>query len=145
MFKDERLVALEEMTAALGHAVEQYQHLADLTESPELAKLFSRLAATRRGLAAELEHHMRERGELPKDPDADLETVEKIWDWLRAQVLDEQSAMVLHKAADLEKNLSETAANAEPFSHPPVIRRLLERLQAHTRQALAEIDKHLPA
>ncbi|WP_162913280.1 PA2169 family four-helix-bundle protein [Rhodospirillaceae bacterium SYSU D60014] len=97
MLRDERQIALNDVIVACKDAADGYDDAADASGEPELAALFRTYGRRRREVAAELETHIRDLGDLPRNPDADAETIERLFTQLKAILSADERATLLEE------------------------------------------------
>ncbi len=138
MLRDERQAALDEVIVACKALADHYEEAARLAEGRGLAGLFTELAERRGRQAGELEAHLRRLGELPREPDADRETLETLLSRARSALAEDRARELLEEREAGERELLARidGALAEGFS--AATRRALEGLR---REAEAAIDR----
>jgi uncharacterized protein (TIGR02284 family) len=131
MLRDDRQVALNQVIeAALSAAHAHEQGAALLEDDPERAAALQALAEQRSHSATVLGEHLRRLGDLPKEPDADLETARDLLARVRVAFSGDKGEQVLQQARDVEAHLAETVRSALEQDLPADTRATLQDLLA---------------
>lgn len=141
MLRDERQVALNDVIVACKEAADGYDDAATLIGDPTLAARFSDYGRQRREAAAELEDHIRRLGDLPRTPDADSETIERLVTHLKAALSSDERAALLREREDAETEIGRRVADALDRDLPEETKAVLRRLAL----AVSEAAQHLAA
>jgi uncharacterized protein (TIGR02284 family) len=129
MLRDDRQVAINQVIEALLNAAEVHQEGADLLAAePDLAAVLLTLAERRRDVAGELGDHVRRLGDLPSEPDADLQAAKSVLGWLQAALAEDRRDEVLQHCRQAEEDLAAKARAALEQDLPPDTRAVLEQL-----------------
>jgi Domain of unknown function (DUF2383) len=129
MLRDARQVAINQVVEALleaAHLHEQGTHAIDA--DPDLAGALRALAERRRRAAQELGEHLRRLGDLPSEPDADLQAAKDVLAWVQDALADDQRDQVLERSRQAEEHLTEKVRAALEEDVPSDSRALLEQL-----------------
>jgi hypothetical protein len=129
MLRDDRQVAINLVVEALleaGHVHEEGS--ASLEADPDLAYALEALAERRRSAAQELGEHLRRLGDLPSEPDADLQTAKDVLAWVQVALADDQRDQVLQRSRHAEEHLAETVRAALDEDLPSDTRAVLQDL-----------------
>lgn len=141
MLRDERQAALNDVIVACKEAADGYDDAATLIGDPTLAARFSDYGRQRREAAAELEDHIRRLGDLPRTPDADSETIERLVTHLKAALSSDERAALLREREDAETEIGRRVADALDRDLPEETKAVLRRLAL----AVSEAAQHLAA
>jgi uncharacterized protein (TIGR02284 family) len=129
MLRDDRQVALNQVIeAALTAARAHEQGAALLEDAPDSAAALRALAERRSHIATVLGEHLRRLGDLPKDPDADLEAAKELLARVRVAFSEDKRQQVRQQAQEVEAHLAEAVRGA-----------LEQDLPADTRTALQDL------
>lgn len=129
MLRDDRQVAINQVIEALLNAADVHQEGAALLETDsDLAQLLRALAERRRRLALELGDHARRLGDLPSEPDADLQAAKSVLVWVQAALAEDRRDEVLQYCRQAEEDLAGKVRAA-----------LEQELPADTRAALQQL------
>jgi uncharacterized protein DUF2383 len=129
MLRDARQLAINQVVEALleaAHLHDQGMHVHDA--EPDLARSLRALAERRRRAARELGEHLRRLGDLPSEPDADLQAARDVLAWVQDALADDQRDQVLERSRQAEKHLAEQVRTALGEDLPSDTRALLEQL-----------------
>jgi predicted Fe-S protein YdhL (DUF1289 family) len=129
MRRDARQVAINQVVEALLEAAHQHEHGTELLDAdPDLARALQTLAERRRRAALELGEHLRRLGDLPSEPDADLQAAKDVLAWVQGALADDQRDQVLQRCRQAEEHLAEKVRAALAEDLPSDTRALLEQL-----------------
>ena len=129
MLRDDRQVALNAVIDALLNAADVHREGADLLDAdPELAAVLRALAERRQDMARELGDHVRRLGDLPSEPDADLQAAKSVLEWLQAALAEDRRDEVLQHCRQAEEALTGRARAALEQDLPPDTRAVVEQL-----------------
>jgi hypothetical protein len=130
MLRDERQVALNLVIQALLGAAHVHQQGADLVEGrdEDLAAALRALAERRQRAALELGEHVRRLGDLPSEPDADLQTATDLLARLQVAMADDERDEIVQRSRHTEEDLAENVRAALEQDLPADTRTLLESL-----------------
>lgn len=128
MLRDDRQVAINLVVEALLEAAHIHEEGAELLEGQDLAAALRALAEQRRRAAQELGEHVRRLGDLPSEPDADLQTAKDLLARLQVAVADDQRDQVAQRCRHAEEHLAERIRAALEEDLPADTRALLESL-----------------
>lgn len=129
MLRDARQVAINLVIEALLEAAHQHEQGAELLDAdPDLARALRALAERRRHAALELGEHVRRLGDLPSEPDADLQAAKDVLGWVQIALADDQRDQVLQRCRQAEEHLAEKVRAALEEDLPSDTRAALEHL-----------------
>jgi uncharacterized protein (TIGR02284 family) len=128
MLRDDRQVAINLVVEALLDAAHVHEEGAELLEGEDLAAALRALAGQRRCAAQELGEHVRRLGDLPSEPDADLQTARDLLARLQVAIADDQRDQVAQRSRHAEEHLAERVAAALEQDLPAETRAALEGL-----------------
>lgn len=128
MFRDDRQVAVNLVVEALLEAVHVHEQGIDLLDDDDLAATLRALAEQRRRAALELGEHVRRLGDLPSEPDADLQTAKDLLARLQLAMTDDQRDQVVQRCRHAEEHLAERLRAALEEDLPADTRGVLESL-----------------
>jgi Domain of unknown function (DUF2383) len=131
MLRDARQVAINQVVEALleaAHLHDQGTHALDA--EPDLARALQALAERRRRAAQELGEHVRRLGDLPSEPDADLQAARDVLAWVHDALAGDQRDQVLERSRQAEEQLAEKVRVALGEDLPSDTQALLEQLPA---------------
>lgn len=129
MLRDDRQVALNQVIEAALSAAHAYEQGAALLEDyPQRATALRARAEQRGRSATMLGEHLRRLGDLPKEPDADLEIAKDLVARVRVAFSEDKGEQVMQLVADVETHLAGSVRGA-----------LEQELPADTRAALQDL------
>ena len=128
MLRDARQVALNQVVEALLEAAHVHQQGAELLDEQGLAGALRALAERRERAALELGDHVRRLGDLPSEPDADLQTAKDVLARLQVAVMDDPRDQVLQRCRYAEEQLADLVRAAQGEDLPSDTREVLEHL-----------------
>jgi hypothetical protein len=129
MLRDARQVAINQVVEALleaAHLHDQGAHALDA--EPDLGRALRALAERRRRAAQELGEHVRRLGDLPSEPDADLQAAKDVLAWLQDALADDQRDQILERSRQAEEHLAEQVRAALGEHLPSDTQALVEQL-----------------
>lgn len=112
MLRDDRQAALNEVVRAALEAAHAHEQGAELLEDDASAAALRALAARRARAAAQLGEHLRRLGDLPKEPDADLETARQLLSRVLVALSDDRRDQILQHARHVEEHLATAVRSA---------------------------------
>lgn len=145
MLMSDREVALDEVIVACKDAAHQYHHGAGSVHDAELSALFRDLAKQRQTKAQALGMHLRELGYLPREPDADKETVQELFSKAKAVLAEDERIALVDEYEQTEAHIAELTATALKQPLPEQVLAALRELQEETveiRERLAAAKRH---
>jgi Domain of unknown function (DUF2383) len=128
MLRDARQVAINQVVEALLEAAHVHEQGAEMLEEQSLAAALRALAGRRAGTALELGDHVRRLGDLPSEPDADLQAARDVLARLQVAVMDDPREQVLQRCRHAEEHLAEMVRAAQGEDLPSDTRAVLESL-----------------
>jgi hypothetical protein len=129
MLRDARQVAIDRVVEALLEAAHLHEQGTDaLDADPDLAGALRALAERRRRAAQDLGEHLRRLGDLPSEPDADLQAAKDVLAWVQDALADDRRDQVLERSRQAEEHLAEKVRAALEEDVPSDTRALLEQL-----------------
>lgn len=128
MLRDDRQVALNLVVQALLEAAHVHEDGADLLDDRDLEAALRALAERRRRVALELEEHVRRLGDLPSEPDADLQAAKDLLARLQVAIAGDHRDQVLQRCRHAEEHLAERVEAALEQDLPAETRALLESI-----------------
>lgn len=145
MLRDDRQVALGEVLVACKHAADQYREEAELAEDGGVARTFGELAARRECQALALEEHVRALGDLPREPDADRETLSALLTRLRAHLTSDRREALLSSAQASEEELAARVEEALAQELPDATVTALQALREDVAATLRRVREETPS
>lgn len=140
MLLDKRHVALNDIVVLCKEAADQYLDAAELVDDAQLSALFRRLADQREQTAVELSRHIIELGALPRVPDTDKETLERLVLRMKATLsADERLALIMERV-QAEDEIAELADHTLQMDLPGATRTILHQLLADVADAKARLQ-----
>lgn len=139
MLLDERHVVLNDIVVLCKEAADQYLDAAELVDDAQLSALFRRLADQREQTAAELSRHIIELGALPRVPDTDKETLERLVLRMKATLSADERLALITERVQAEDEIIELTAGTLQMNLPETIRTVLRRLQDDVTDAKAHL------
>ena len=130
MLRDHRQVALNLVVEALLEAAHVHEQGAELLDDQDLAAALRALAEQRRRVALELEEHVRRLGDLPSEPDADLQAAKDLLARLQIAIAGDQRDQVVQRSRHAEEHLAERVGVALEVDLAADTRGVLENLLA---------------
>jgi uncharacterized protein (TIGR02284 family) len=128
MLRDDRQVALNLVVEALLEAAHVHEDGANLLGDRDLEAALRALAKRRRRVALELEEHVRRLGDLPSEPDADLQSAKDLIARLQVAIAGDQRDQIVQRARHAEEHLAEQVEAALEQDLPAETRALLESI-----------------
>jgi hypothetical protein len=128
MLRDDRQVAINLAVEALLAAAHVHQQGADLVDDQDLAAALRTLAEQRQSAAAELGEHVRRLGDLPSEPDADLQAATDLLARLQVAMAEDERDQVVQRSRHAEEDLAEKVRAALDQDLPADTRVLLESM-----------------
>lgn len=144
MLRSDRQVALHDLLEALAAAAGRYADDAAALGSGEGAELCQDLGQRRAQLAALVAARLRRAGDLPTEPDADRETLNRLGDRLRALLSADQRTSILRERRAGEAALQQLAVQAAALAIEPEWQELLERIKQEAEQAQLRLQELVP-
>lgn len=141
MLRTESQVALQDLLEALRAAADMYADNAEVLAEGELAELCRALALRRGQQAQAVADELRRRGDLPGEPDADRETLQRLGHRLRTLVAGNERAVVVQDRLDAEAELAELAAQAAGLVTEPATQALLADIRRDSEQSRAALSR----
>ncbi|SRR5690606_18017288 len=141
MLRTESQVALQDLLEALRTAADQYADNAEVLAESELAELCRTLALRRGQQAQAVADELRRGGDLPGEPDADRETLQRLGQRLRTLVAGNERAVVARDRLDAETALAELAAQAAGLVTAPSAQALLADIRRDCEQTRAALQR----
>lgn len=141
MLRTESQVALQDLLEALRTAADQYADNAEVLAESELAELCRALALRRGQQAQAVADELRRGGDLPGEPDADRETLQRLGQRLRTLVAGNERAVVARDRLDAETALAELAAQAAGLVTAPSAQALLADIRRDCEQTRAALQR----
>jgi uncharacterized protein (TIGR02284 family) len=131
MLRDARQVAINQVVEGLLEAAHLHEQGAELLDAEsDLARALRALAERRRRAAQELGEHVRRLGDLPSEPDADLQAAKDVLAWVQDALADDQRDQVLQRCRQAEEHLALKVRAALDEDLPSDTRAVLEQLGA---------------
>jgi hypothetical protein len=131
MLRDARQVAINQVVESLLEAAHLHEQGAELLDAePDLARALRALAERRRRAAQQLGEHVRRLGDLPSEPDADLQAAKDVLAWVQDALADDQRDQVLQRCRQAEEHLALKVRAALDEDLPSDTRAVLEQLGA---------------
>lgn len=142
-------IALDEVIVACKETAHGYQQAVDSIEDDQLSSLLQAILEQRQTYVMELENHLRELGYLPREPDADRETVHELFNRAKVLLADDDRLKLLEERDQQEAHLADLVNNALRESLPEPSLNTLRRLQTdietvRKRLAKARLDCQRP-
>jgi hypothetical protein len=128
MLRDDRQVALNLVVKALLEAAHIHQEGAELLDGQDLSAELRALAEQRRRAALDLGEHVRRLGDLPSEPDADLQAAKDLLARLQVAMANDQRDQVAQRCRHAEEHLAERVREALQEDLPADTRALLESI-----------------
>lgn len=129
MLMSDKQIAINEVIVKCRELADYYREAAEILEDTELSDLFRELSRQHEGAAEDVEKRIREKGELPKAPDADREAVELVLSRLKATLSEDERATLLEEREQIETDLAEYTDKALQEDLSEKTRSLLERIR----------------
>jgi uncharacterized protein (TIGR02284 family) len=135
MLRTELQIALNDVEVACKEAADGHAWTAGFVADPQLADLLRALADERRSFADALGERLVELGDLPREPDSDLETVRDLVARIKAALSPDEASALLEDRAAAEAHLeacAETALARDDLSDETraLLQQILERARA---------------
>lgn len=143
MLRDDRQVALDDVIVALENAADAYADASELLEKadPEMSARFDELARRRAAAAARVTEHLRATGDLPSEPDQDLETVDVVIRHLKAQFAAPEWDELTTEALSREEEIAAKVEAATATGLPDPALDTLKRLEQDVRETIEALRR----
>ena len=128
MLRDDRQVAINLVVEALLEAAHIHQEGAELLDGQDLSAALRALSEQRRRVALELGEHVRRLGDLPSEPDADLQAAKDLLARLQIAMASDQRDQVAQRCRHAEEHLAERVRAALEEDLPADTRAVLESI-----------------
>ena len=135
MLISDKQIAMNDVIVKCRELADYYREAAEVLEDTKLSNLFRELSRQHKFAAEDLEKRIREKGELPKAPDADREAVELVLSRLKATLSEDERAALLEEREQIETDLVECVAKALQEDLSEKSRSLLERIRSNAVSA----------
>jgi hypothetical protein len=142
VFRDRAQVALNDLLVALQEAADLYRDDAEVAEGDAAAR-FARLADERRRQAERLIVLVRAGGDLPRQPDADRETLRRLGERVRAAFAGDAAQALLEERLEGERELARLAEAACAEAESGQARDVLDGVQAELAEARRRLEAAL--
>lgn len=136
MLRSELQIALNDVEVACQEAADGHEWAADFVPDPQLADFLRETAGQRRALADALAEQLVGLGDLPREPDSDLETVRDLVARIKAAFSPDERSALLEDRAAAETHLeacTRTALGRDDL--PDETRALLQQILESARAA----------
>lgn len=140
MLLDDRHVALNDLIVLCEEAADQYLDAAEVTDDTELSTLFRELARKRERAAHELAQHVVELGALPRVPDTDKETLERLVLRMKATLSLDEPLALLRERMRTEDEIAALTDRALHVNLPEGAQAVLHRLRREASEAKARLS-----
>ena len=128
MLRDDKQTALNDVIYAVKDSAHHYREAAEIVSDLGLADLFRTIADQRESLAKELDVHIRQLHDLPREPDPDRETVDAVITRLKAALTGDERLSVLDEREQAEDELRACIEVALAQDLPEATQAVLTRL-----------------
>jgi uncharacterized protein (TIGR02284 family) len=129
MLMSEGEIALDEVIIACKETVHSYQQAIDTVDDAQLSDVLKRVLQQRQIYTQELENHLRELGYLPREPDADRETLSNLFNRAKVLLADNDRLELLEEREQAEVQLADRVTNALQQALPESTLKTLHQLQ----------------
>lgn len=141
MLRDDRQAELNELVVRVKDAALRYRDDSGLTREPVLAALFSRLGQRREEMAHALEQHLLKLDDLPRAPDADLETVKSLVTHLKTALSTNERSTLLDERIEGECQIQEQIRIARETELPADTQALLDDIAREIAADRNELER----
>lgn len=142
MLRDEKLLALDEVTQGSQLVLDHLQQFADALDNPAISRLFLELAEQHRDYVARLDYQVRCLGELPSRADSDREFVEYLASLFHGTIIEDREEVFLDKAINLEKTVREKIDSGLAIELPDDVRSLFTHMRSEIDQSLSRLQAY---
>lgn len=139
MLLDPRHVALNDIIILCKEAADHYLDAAERVDDAQLSALFRRLADQREQTATELSRHIIELGALPRVPDTDRETLERLVLRMKATLSADERLALIEEHTQAESEIADLTIGALRMNLPEATHAALHRLQEEVTDAMAHL------
>jgi len=136
MLRSEAEVAVNDLLAALREVADVYADDAEAVDEPALKSLFGELGRRHQVLCDRLRQVIPQLGDLPREPDADKETLHRLGNRLKALLSGDERQVYLDERADAEQVLARQAADALRHDLPPPVHAVLDAIRQEAQAAM---------
>jgi uncharacterized protein (TIGR02284 family) len=146
MLRDDKQTALNELIVTCKDAADRYHDSAQVTHDTNLSALFQRLGERRYEIARKLEDQLRNLGDLPRNPDSDLEAIESLVTRVKAALSPDDQSTLIEERERGEVAIGEKISAALATDLPPETQSLLRELSDEVASTTIELRaaKSLP-
>lgn len=143
LLRTKQQVALQDLLIASKDSVDHYRDAAAFLESPGVTDTLCQIADQRADLIERLELAIRDTGDLPSAPDADLEDSERLFHRLRAALSPDETEAVLRQRLDAEQHLMHLVKQGEKAGLFQPYDTLLNELARHIETVTERLQELL--
>ncbi|MGH8717343.1 MAG: DUF2383 domain-containing protein [Burkholderiales bacterium] len=141
MLRDDRQAELNELVVRVKDAALRCRDDSGLAREPVLAALFSRLGQRREEMARALEQHLIKLNDLPRAPDADLETVKSLVTYLKTALSTNERQTLLNERIEGECQIQEQIRIARETELPADTQALLDDIAREIAADRNELER----
>jgi uncharacterized protein (TIGR02284 family) len=142
ILREEREIRLNAVIEAAIEAAGRYEEEAERVDDEAIDKLFANLSRRRREMSETLSAHIEKLGDLPREPDAEVELVHEIASRIRS-VTEDARLVLLEERIKREEDLEARIKAARETDLPADTLHVLEEYEDDARTAVAELSELL--
>jgi hypothetical protein len=140
LLRSDEQVALNDLLVASETSVDHYRDTAELVLHSPVSKEMQAVANERQALVKQLEYAVRASGDLPSEPDADRESVEKLYHRVHAAVADDEIGDLLEQRLHGEHELARQVAMIREKQWAPQHDGLIAAIGRHAQHTIARLE-----
>jgi uncharacterized protein (TIGR02284 family) len=141
MLMSDEEITLDEVIVVCKETVHGYQQAVDSITDTQLSSLLQGFAQQRQTCTEELEAHLQELGYLPREPDADKETVYDLFNRAKVLLAEDDRVQLLEEREQAEVQLGDLVNKALQKALPEPVLATLRRLQADIKTVRERLVK----
>jgi uncharacterized protein (TIGR02284 family) len=142
ILRQEREIRLNAVIEAAIEAADHYEEEAERVGDEAIAKLFAALSHRRRDMSETLSAHIEKLGDLPREPDVEVELVHEIASKIRTATEDARRVL-LEERIEAEEDLEARIKAARETDLPADTLHVLKEYEDDARTAAAELSELL--
>ena len=142
ILREQRVIRLNAVIEAAIEAADHYEEEADRVGEERIARLFADLAHRRREMSETLSAYIRKLGDLPFEPDLEVELVHEVASKIRTAT-DDPRRVLLDERIEAEEDLKMRINAAQKTDLPVDMRRVLKEYEEDTEAAGAQLSELL--
>jgi uncharacterized protein (TIGR02284 family) len=142
ILREEREIRLNAVIEAAIEAADRYEEEAERVDDEAIDKLFANLSRRRREMSETLSAHIEKLGDLPREPDSEVELIHELASRIRS-VTEDARLVLLEERIKREEDLEARIKAARETDLPADTLHVLEEYEDDARTAVAELSELL--